>query len=160
MAYLNRQQVIGNLGRDPELRYTASGSAVTQATVAATRRYQQNGEWTEQTEWFRLVIWGESGERFAEKMHRGDRVYVEGRTETREYQGKDGEKRRSTELNVQMWQDLVDRRNRDENGDTTPTRRQSGGGSRQERGDPPAASGRGSETPPKDDLSDLDDLPF
>jgi single-strand DNA-binding protein len=157
MAYLNRQQIIGNLGRDPEMRYTPSGQAVTQATVAATRRYQQNGEWTEQTEWFRLVIWGESGERFAEKMHKGDKVYIEGRTETRNWEGQDGQKRHTTEINVQVWQDLMTR-TRDDDDEEEEERPKRQSGSRQQRGAPP--NRRQEPTEPADDLSDLDELPF
>jgi single-strand DNA-binding protein len=158
MAYLNRQQIIGNLGRDPEMRYTPSGQAVTQATVAATRRYQQNGEWTEQTEWFRLVIWGESGERFAEKMHKGDKVYIEGRTETRNWEAQDGSKRHTTEINVQVWQDLMTRAARDDD-DEEEERPKRQSGSRQQRGAPPSRR-KQEPTEPADDLSDLDELPF
>lgn len=153
MASLNLVQIIGNLGRDPEMRYTASGQAVTQATVAVSRRFQKNGEWTETTEWFKLVLWGESGERLAEKMKKGQSIYAQGRLETRSWEDKEGAKRYSTELIVDRWQSLAPKSER-EDGEERPTRREGSSGSRQQRGAPPEP------TESTDDLSDLDDLPF
>jgi single-strand DNA-binding protein len=70
--------IIGNLGRDPEMRYTPSGQAVTQFTVATNRRWRdQQGEWQEETEWFRVVVWREQAERAAEQLRKGHKVYVE-----------------------------------------------------------------------------------
>ena len=77
---LNKAMIIGNLGRDPEMRYTANGQAVTQFTVAVNRNYRDsNNEWKEETEWFRVVAWGPLAERTAEYLRKGRKVYVEGR---------------------------------------------------------------------------------
>jgi len=72
---LNKAMIIGNLGRDPEMRYTPSGQAVTQFTVAVNRSHKdQNGEWQEETEWFRVVAWGPLAERTAENLRKGRKV--------------------------------------------------------------------------------------
>ena len=81
---LNKAMIIGNLGRDPEMRYTPNGQAVTQFTVAVNRNYKDaNGEWKEETEWFRVVAWAALAERTAEYLRKGRKVYVEGRLQTR-----------------------------------------------------------------------------
>src|SRR6266542_684649 len=96
---LNKVMIIGNLGRDPEMRYTPSGQPVTQFTVAVNRNYKnQAGEWQEETEWFRIVAWGPLAERTAEYLRKGRKVYVEGRLQTRQWEGQDGQKRYTTEL--------------------------------------------------------------
>src|SRR6266571_9476245 len=96
---LNKCMIIGNLGRDPEMRYTPSGQPVTQFTVAVNRNYKnQAGEWQEETEWFRIVAWGPLAERTAEYLRKGRKVYVEGRLQTRQWEGQDGQKRYTTEL--------------------------------------------------------------
>ena len=96
---LNKAMIIGNLGRDPEMRYTPNGQAVTQFTVAVNRNYKdQTGEWKEETEWFRVVAWGPLGERAAEYLRKGGKVYVEGRLQTRQWEVQDGQKRYTTEL--------------------------------------------------------------
>ena len=104
---LNKAMIIGNLGRDPEMRYTPNGQAVTQFTVAVNRNYKdQAGEWQEETEWFRVVAWGPTGERAAEYLRKGNKVYVEGRMQTRQWEDKDGQKRRTTEVVAQTVQFL------------------------------------------------------
>ena len=95
---LNKCMIIGNLGRDPEMRYTPSGQAVTQFTVATNRRWQSNGEWQEETEWFRVVVWGQQAERTAERLRKGHKVYVEGRIQTREWTDKEGKPAKTTEI--------------------------------------------------------------
>src|SRR6185436_4998235 len=96
---LNKAMIIGNLGRDPEMRYTPSGQAVTQFTVAVNRNYKDHeGNWQEETEWFRVVAWGPLAERTAEYLRKGRKVYVEGRLQTRQWEGQDGQKRYTTEL--------------------------------------------------------------
>src|SRR6266550_8201235 len=96
---LNKAMIIGNLGRDPEMRYTPSGQAVTQFTVAVNRNYKdREGAWQEETEWFRVVAWGPLAERTAEYLRKGRKVYVEGRLQTRQWEGQDGQKRYTTEL--------------------------------------------------------------
>src|ERR1035437_6227694 len=96
---LNKAMIIGNLGRDPEMRYTPNGQAVTHVTVAVNRNYKDaSGEWKEETEWFRVVAWGPLAERTAENLRKGRKVYVEGRLQTRTWDDKDGQKHYTTEL--------------------------------------------------------------
>ena len=89
--------IIGNLGRDPEMRYTPNGRPVTQFSVAVNQctKNQQTGEWIEETDWFRVSVWGDRAERAAENLRKGNRVFVEGRFRTREFEGQDGQKRTS-----------------------------------------------------------------
>jgi single-strand DNA-binding protein len=163
---LNKAMIIGNLGRDPEMRYTPSGQAVTQFTVAVNRNFKDaTGEWQEETEWFRVVAWGPAGERAAEYLRKGNKVYVEGRIQTRQWEDKDGQKRYTTELVADRVQNL-ERRNRDE-GDpgfqprtgerpaAAPAGATNGGGS---GGSGSGGSGSGGRDPLSD--ADLDDLPF
>ena len=96
---LNKCMIIGNLGRDPEMRYTPSGQAVTQFSVATNRNYRDpQGEWQSETEWFRVVVWREQAERAAENLRKGHKVYVEGRIQTRQWEDQSGNKRYTTEL--------------------------------------------------------------
>ena len=93
--------IIGNLGRDPEMRYTPSGRPVTEFSVAVSHRGKdpQSGEWVDQgTDWYRVTIWGERGERAAEQFRKGNKVFVEGRFRTREFEGRDGQKRTALEI--------------------------------------------------------------
>jgi single-strand DNA-binding protein len=114
---LNKCMIIGNLGRDPEMRYTPSGQAVTQFTVAVNRYYKnQQGERQEETEWFRIVAWGQQAEYAAEYLRKGQKVYIEGRLQTRQWEGQDGQKRYTTELVANTIQNL-ERRPRDDSGE-------------------------------------------
>ena len=92
---LSKIQIIGNLGRDPELRYTPNGRPVASFTVAVnqSQKNQQTGEWVESTDWFRVSVWGDRGERVAENLRKGSRVFVDGRFRAREYEDNDGQKR-------------------------------------------------------------------
>jgi single-strand DNA-binding protein len=97
---LSKIQIIGNLGRDPELRYTPNGRPVASFTVAVNQstKNQQTGEWIESTDWFRVSVWGDRGERAAESLRKGSRVFVDGRFRTREYEANDGQKRLSLDI--------------------------------------------------------------
>jgi single-strand DNA-binding protein len=97
---LSKIQIIGNLGRDPELRYTPSGRPVASFTVAVNQstKNQQSGEWIESTDWFRVSVWGDRGERAAENLRKGSRVFVDGRFRAREYEANDGQKRMSLDI--------------------------------------------------------------
>ena len=98
---LNRCTIIGNLGADVELRYTASGAAVANFNVATSRRWTQDGEQREETEWFSVVAWAKLAEVCAQYLQKGRQVYVEGRMQTRSWEGDDGVKRYRTELVAQ-----------------------------------------------------------
>jgi single-strand DNA-binding protein len=98
MASENSVTLVGNLTRDPELRYTTGGRGVASFGLAVNRRYQVNGEWQEQVSFFNLVAWGDLGENTAASLTKGNRVVVTGRLEQRSYETKDGEKRNVTEV--------------------------------------------------------------
>lgn len=108
MAGVNKAILIGNLGRDPELRYTQNGQAVVNFTLATTENWsdRSTGEKQERTEWHRIVAWGRTGEICAQYLSKGRTVYVEGRIQTREWEDKEGQKRRTTEINAQTVQFL------------------------------------------------------
>lgn len=95
---LNRVEIIGNLGSDPEMRYTANGTAVTTFRVAVGRSFTVDGERREETEWFRVVAWNKLAELVQAHLTKGRKVYVEGRQSTRSWDGPDGQKRYMTEL--------------------------------------------------------------
>ncbi len=98
MASENSVTLVGNLTRDPELRYTTTGRGVASFGLAVNRRYQQNGEWQEQTSFFNITAWGDLGENLAASVNKGSRVIVTGRLQQREYQTKEGENRTIVEV--------------------------------------------------------------
>ena len=99
MAGLNKVMIIGNLGTDPEMRYTANGNAVTTFSVACNRNYTApDGERREETEWFSVVTWNKLAETCSQFLQKGRRAYVEGRLQTRSWEGQDGQKRFRTEV--------------------------------------------------------------
>jgi single-strand DNA-binding protein len=98
MASENNVTLVGNLTRDPELRYTQSGRGVASFGLAVNRRYQQNGEWQEQTSFFNIVAWGDLGENAAASLNKGHRIVVTGRLQQREYETREGEKRNTVEI--------------------------------------------------------------
>lgn len=158
---LNKAMIIGNLGRDPEMRYTPNGQAVTQFTVAVNRNFRgQDGEWQEETEWFRVVAWGATGERAAENLRKGNKVYVEGRIQTRQWEDQSGQKRYTTELIADRVASL-ERRPR-EDGDPGFSPRPAGRPEAAGAGSAPAGSASTAAPAGGDELdqSDLDDLPF
>ena len=148
---LNKVMIIGNLGRDPEMRYTPSGQAVTQFTVAVNRNYRgQDGNWQEETEWFRVVAWAQLAERSAENLRKGMKVYVEGRLQTRQWEDQQGQKRYTTELIANQVTNLDRRRDEGEGASAPPFPSDAR----------PAASPVRREAVADDGPSDLDDLPF
>ena len=100
MASVNKVIVIGNLGRDPEVRYTPSGSAVCNVSVATTRQWKnkESGDKVEETEWHRVVFYDRLAEIAGEYLKKGRSVYVEGRLKTRKWQDKDGVEKSTTEI--------------------------------------------------------------
>ncbi len=96
---LNKVQIIGNLGRDPEMRFTQDGTPVTNFSVAVNDSWQgRDGEQRERTEWFRVVAWRRLAEISNEYLRTGGKVYVEGRLETQKWQDQEGNDRYTTEL--------------------------------------------------------------
>jgi single-strand DNA-binding protein len=94
---LNKVMLTGRLGKDVELRVTPNGSSVATFSVASSRNVKDGDGWKEQTEWFNVVAWEKLAETCANYLHKGSRVYIEGRLQTREYE-KDGQKRYFTEV--------------------------------------------------------------
>jgi len=97
---LNRVQIIGNLGRDPELRFTQDGTPVANFSVAVNESWRSRGggEMRERTEWFRVVVWNQLAEIANQYLNRGQQVFIEGRLQTSEWQDRDGNDRTTTEL--------------------------------------------------------------
>ena len=101
MASLNKITLIGNVGSDPEMRYTPNGKAVTSFRMATNYRYSgPDGEKKEETEWFRVSVWGKQAESCNQFLSKGRRVYVEGRLRSRNWEGQDGQMRTSLEVSA------------------------------------------------------------
>ena len=99
MASLNKVMLIGNLGKDPEVRYTAGGTAVASFSLATSERFKnRNGEFEEKTEWHNVTLWARLAEIAGEYLSKGKTVYIEGRLQTRKWQDKDGKDRYTTEI--------------------------------------------------------------
>lgn len=108
---LNKVMVIGNLGRDPEMRYTPSGRPVTTFSVATSRSWHSaDGERHEETEWFNVVAWGSLAEICNQHLRKGQQIYVEGRLQTRRWEDSEGNKHFTTELVAKEMIMLSDRR--------------------------------------------------
>ena len=138
---MNKIIVIGNLGRDPEMRYTPNGQSVTSFSVASNRTYTTaSGERKEETEWFNVSAWGKLGELCNQYLTKGRQVYVEGRLSSRSFQGQDGQMRFVNEINLTDVQFL---------GGTS--------GGKDEDGPYEMDPGIGGDPPPTDEV---DDLPF
>ncbi len=156
---VNKVILIGNLGKDPEVRYFPSGDAVANATVATTEAWKdkQTGEQKEATEWHNVVFPGKLGEIAGKYLKKGSKVYVEGSLRTRKWQDKEGKDRYTTEIRVQDMQMLDGK----PGGGSAPM----GGG--EERAYAPRSSGapaRGGNTPAPAPAADApfedDDIPF
>ena len=99
MASLNKVMLIGNLGKDPEVRYTASGTAVASFSLATSEKFKnKSGEWEEKTEWHNVTLWSRLAEIAGEYLSKGKTVYIEGRLQTRKWQDRDGKDRYTTEI--------------------------------------------------------------
>lgn len=98
---VNKAILVGNLGKDPELSYTQSGTARTRFSLATTESYTNNtGERQERVEWHNIVVWGKQAETVSKFLQKGRQVYLEGRIQSRSYDDKDGIKRYITEINA------------------------------------------------------------
>ena len=118
MAGVNKVIIIGNLGRDPEIKYTQNGNVpVANFTVATTESWKDRntGEWQEKTEWHRIVAWRHLAERAERYLRKGKQVYIEGKLETRKWTGQDGNDRYTTEVIAQQLQ-MLGRRDESDGG--------------------------------------------
>jgi single-strand DNA-binding protein len=107
MASVNKVILVGNLGSDPEVRYTPSGRAVANFSLATTERFtNKEGEKEERTEWHKIVAWARLGEICGEYLTKGSQIYIEGRLQTRSWEDRDGNKRYTTEIVAQAMQML------------------------------------------------------
>ncbi len=130
MASVNKVILVGNLGRDPELRYIPSGQAVANFTLATNERWRdKEGNNQERTEWHRIVVWGKSAENCAQFLQKGRSVYVEGKLQTQEWEDKEGIKRKTTEVVAQTVQFLGGRGSAETSGGSTGDSGSSGGDS-------------------------------
>lgn len=115
---VNKVILVGFLGKDPELRYTPSGAAVANFTLATSERYKdKNGDSQEKTEWHNIVAWRQLAEICGKYLHKGKQVYIEGKIQTRSYDDRDGNKRYMTEIVADQVQMLG--RSGDEGGGVT-----------------------------------------
>jgi single-strand DNA-binding protein len=119
---LNKVMIIGNLGRDPEMRYTPSGRPVTTFSVATSRTWNtSDGEKRVETEWFNVVAWRNLAEICKQYLTKGQQVYIEGRLQTRQWEDADGNKRSSIEIVANEMIMLGDRRDTSESSSESPT---------------------------------------
>lgn len=151
MAGINKAILVGNLGRDPELRYTSSGTAVANFSIATTERWtSKDGEKQERTSWHKIVAWGRLGEVCGEYLKKGKQVYIEGQIEYREYEDRDGVTRYVTEIKAREMQMLGRKGDEDAEG-ADPNRDEQYGGPYPQDG--PSSGGEGAS------ITD-DDIPF
>ena len=164
---LNLILLIGNAGRDAELRYTATGRAVASFSMAVSRSYQVNNEWQQETEWFNISVWGQQAENVASRVKRGAKVFAEGRLSTREYTNQAGITRTSLDVNAFRVVNLAGREDGEEGGygsypPATQEGQQPQGGGYSPAPQQPAPTGSGGgggyEQPSEGD--DLEDLPW
>ena len=157
MGSVNKVILVGNLGRDPETRYTTGGDAVTNIRVATTDTWKdKNGEKQEKTEWHTVVFFGRQAEIAGEYLKKGRQVYIEGRLQTRKWQDKEGQDRYTTEIVADRMQMLGSRESGGassapaDSGEREPVAAGAGGGGR-----------KASPAPAKKNVDDLDDdIPF
>jgi len=159
MASVNKVILLGNLGRDPETRYTTGGDAVTNLNIATSEQWKdKSGEKQERTEWHRVVLFGRQAEVAGEYLKKGRSVYIEGRLQTRKYTDKDGVEKYSTEIVADRMQLVGGGR---EGGGGEVEFNAAGGGGRRDTGAPPAGGAAKSGGAPKKNTDDFDDdIPF
>jgi single-strand DNA-binding protein len=146
MGSVNKVILVGNLGKDAELRYTPGGAAVATLNMATTEVWNdKSGQRQEKTEWHRVVLWGKQAESLQEYLTKGKQIYVEGRLQTRQWDDKDGNKRYTTEIKADRITLLGGGGGR--------------GGGGMDRGASHAGTGGGHDEPPMEPLTD-DDIPF
>jgi single-strand DNA-binding protein len=144
---VNKVILVGNLGRDPEVRYTPGGQAVANFTIATNEAWtDKSGQKQERTEWHRIVVWGKQAELCGEYLTKGRQVYVEGRLQTREWTNKEGAKQYTTEVVANQVVFLSG----GERGQGRGASR--GGPAADEFGPPPAMDDSGGSKPAEDDI--------
>lgn len=163
---INKAIIVGNLGGDPEMRYTQGGQAVARFTVATNERWtdRNTNERREQTEWHRVVCFSRLAEICGEYLHKGSKVYIEGRIQTSSWEGQDGQKRYTTEI-IARDMKMLDSRGGGGGGygpdDPGPADNRGGYSQEQPRGPQPPRGDRQASPPPADDPDDFeDDIPF
>ena len=158
MASVNKVILIGNLGRDPETRYTTGGDAVTNLNIATSEQWKdKSGEKQERTEWHRVVLFGRQAEVAGEYLKKGRSVYIEGRLQTRKYTDKDGVEKYSTEIVADRMQLLGGRDSGGSSGGDVEFATAGGGSHREGAATAGAAKGGGA----KKNTEDFDDdIPF
>jgi len=149
MASVNKVILIGNLGRDPETRYSADGAAITNVSIATTRKYKDaSGQQQEETEWHRVVFFSRLAEIAGEYLRKGRPVYVEGRLRTRKWTDKEGHEKYTTEIVAENMQMLGSREGM-------------GGGAEVDEPAPARSSGGKPAAKPAQNIAEMDDdIPF
>lgn len=170
MASVNKVILVGNLGRDPEVRYSAEGSAICNISIATTSQWKDrtSGERREETEWHRVVFYNRLAEIAGEYLRKGRPVYVEGRLRTRKWTGQDGQERFTTEIIAEQMQMLGGRDGGDMGGSMGGGEYGGGGGApAPQRAQRPAPQQQQQQQAPRnnapmsDNLADMDDdIPF
>ena len=161
---INKVTLVGNLGRDPELRRLESGTAVAQFSIATNESYKdREGNWRDQTEWHEIVVWRQLAERAEQQLRKGMLIYLEGKLTTRSWQDKEGNPRKTTEV-VGSYLRILNRREEGQGG--------GGSGARPTQASPAAApsganaedtvggADAGAPTGNTDNSTDESDLPF
>ncbi len=162
MASVNKVILLGNLGRDPETRYTTGGDAVCNLNIATSEQWKdKSGEKQEKTEWHRVVLFGRTAEIAGEYLKKGRSVYIEGRLQTKKYTDKDGVEKYSTEIVGDRMQ-LIGGAREGGGGDAEFSPPSGGGGGRREGGAPSSGGGGGKPAGgTKKNTDDFDDdIPF
>jgi single-strand DNA-binding protein len=163
MASVNKVIIVGNLGRDPEVRYTPNGSAVCNVTIATSRvrKNKESGEKNEDTEWHRVVFFDRLAEIAGEYLKKGRSVYVEGRLQTRKWQDKDGVEKYTTEIVASEMQMLGGREGMGGGGGGAAGDEDGGGYERAAPAARPAAAAANRPAAKSSGFSDMDDdIPF
>ena len=120
MASLNKVMIIGNLGKDPEIRATASGQSIATFSLATSEKFKnKSGELEERTEWHNIVLWGKLADIAGQYLTKGKSVYIEGRIQTRKWEGKDGHDRYTTEIVGDKLQMLGGKGEKSKDGDSS-----------------------------------------
>ena len=163
---INKVILIGNLGQDPDTRYTASGNAVVNMSLATDESYKdrQTGQMVPKTEWHKVVLFGKIAEVAAQYLRKGSKVYIEGKLQTQKWQDKDNQDRYTTEIVVDISGQMQMLDSRPENGTASPAQAKPAlsQASSQQAGQAQAqAPSQGSAAPLPDPVDDFeDDIPF